>query len=134
LFDLASAGGSFGYLPKVLSLIVKWVGRMSQGSVITELMGAAEGFKSTADLKHVIERIKDAKVVMLGEASHGTQDYYAWRRLISQELVANHDFRFIGVEGDWPPTRRIKHFIGAETGSGRFFHSQSLQSFLHMKF
>ncbi len=45
---------------------------MSQGSVMTELMGAARGFKSMADLKDVIDRIKHAKIVMLGEASHGT--------------------------------------------------------------
>lgn len=90
---------------------------MSQGSVMTELMGAARGFKSMADLKDVIDRIKHAKIVMLGEASHGTQEFYEWRRLISQKLIADHGFSFIGVEGDWPPTQRVNHFIGAETES-----------------
>jgi erythromycin esterase len=94
---------------------------MSQGSVMTELMGAARGFKSMADLKDVIDRIKHAKIVMLGEASHGTQEFYEWRRLISQKLIANHGFRFIGVEGDWPPTQRVNHIIGAETESGKCF-------------
>lgn len=86
---------------------------------MAELVGAAKGFKSMADIKHVVDRIKHAKVVMLGEASHGTQEYYFWRRLISQELIRNHGFSFIGVEGDWPPTQQINYYIGAEAEAGK---------------
>jgi erythromycin esterase-like protein len=40
------------------------------------------------------------KVVMLGEASHGTHEYYTWRTTISKKLIEEHGFSFIAVEGD----------------------------------
>lgn len=63
------------------------------------------------DLSPLIKKIKDKKIVMLGEASHGTHEFYEWRRLISQELIQNHGFNFIAVEGDWPPCMALNKFI-----------------------
>jgi erythromycin esterase-like protein len=51
---------------------------------------------------------------MLGEASHGTHEYYRWRHFLSQELVEKHGFNFIAVEGDWPPSQRVNRFINLE--------------------
>ncbi|MDH4298199.1 MAG: hypothetical protein OEV74_18115, partial [Cyclobacteriaceae bacterium] len=44
--------------------------------------------QTPVDLDALLDQIDDAKVVMLGEASHGTHEYYAWRALISQRLIA----------------------------------------------
>lgn len=63
------------------------------------------------DLAPLIQKIKDKKIVMLGESSHGTHEFYEWRRLISQELIQNHGFNFIAVEGDWPPCMVLNKFI-----------------------
>ncbi|MCM2353813.1 MAG: erythromycin esterase family protein [Pseudobdellovibrio sp.] len=63
------------------------------------------------DLAPLIEKIKDKKIVMLGESSHGTHEFYEWRRLISQELIQKHGFSFIAVEGDWPPSMVLNNFI-----------------------
>jgi erythromycin esterase-like protein len=44
--------------------------------------------------------IGNARCVLLGEASHGTSEYYAWRTRISERLIREKDFSFIAVEGD----------------------------------
>nr|WP_262908662.1 erythromycin esterase family protein [Hymenobacter translucens] len=46
--------------------------------------------------------IGDARIVLLGEASHGTSEYYTWRSAISRRLIQEKGFQFIAVEGDWP--------------------------------
>lgn len=62
-------------------------------------------------LDPLINRIGDARIVMLGEASHGTHEYYAWRALISQKLIREKGFSFIAVEGDWPDCYRINRYV-----------------------
>ena len=66
------------------------------------------------DLRPLLDKLSSAKVVMLGEASHGTQEFYEWRRLISQELIAHHGFQFIAVEGDWPSCYQLNRFVKGE--------------------
>ena len=66
-----------------------------------------------ADLDPLLERIGDARYVLLGEASHGTHEYYRWRAEISRRLIAERGFSFVAVEGDWPDcyelNRCVKH-------------------------
>lgn len=63
--------------------------------------------------------IGDARVVMLGEASHGTSEYYTWRTAISKRLIQDKGFNFIAVEGDWPEcyavNRLVKGYQNAES-------------------
>ncbi|XVQ09864.1 erythromycin esterase family protein [Spirillospora sp. CA-255316] len=54
------------------------------------------------DLDPLMERIGDARCVLLGEASHGTHEYYAWRSALTRRLITERGFSFIAVEGDWP--------------------------------
>ncbi|HEX8695795.1 MAG TPA: erythromycin esterase family protein [Longimicrobium sp.] len=63
------------------------------------------------DLDPLLERIGDARVVLLGEASHGTGEYYTWRDRISRRLIAEKDFSFIAVEGDWPDCYAVNLFV-----------------------
>ena len=56
----------------------------------------------TSDLDPLLERIGDARFVLLGEASHGTHEFYAWRADLTRRLVAERGFGFVAVEGDWP--------------------------------
>ncbi|MBD2721062.1 erythromycin esterase family protein [Hymenobacter armeniacus] len=58
--------------------------------------------RQAADLGPVLAAIGDARVVLLGEASHGTHEYYTWRTALSKRLISEKGFQFIGVEGDWP--------------------------------
>ncbi len=70
-------------------------------------------------LKPLYNRIGDARVVMLGESSHGTHEYYTWRTMITQYLVENKGFNVIGVEGDWPDCYQINRFIRHWENSGQ---------------
>ena len=66
------------------------------------------------DMGHIdvlMERVGDARIVMLGEASHGTHEYYTWRTHITQRLIQEKGFQFIAVEGDWPDCYRVNRFI-----------------------
>lgn len=63
------------------------------------------------DLDPLLNRIGDARIVMLGEASHGTHEYYTWRTAITQRLIKDYGFNFIAVEGDWPDCYRVNRFI-----------------------
>jgi hypothetical protein len=63
------------------------------------------------DLDALLERVGDARVVMLGEASHGTHEYYQWRSAITRRLIAERGFSFLAVEGDWPDCARVDHSV-----------------------
>lgn len=67
--------------------------------------------RNSEDLNPLILRIGDAPYVLLGEASHGTHEYYVWRTRISKRLIAEKAFDFIAVEGDWPDCYRINRFV-----------------------
>ncbi len=78
-------------------------------------------------LDPLFERIGEARVVMLGEASHGTHDYYNWRSYISRRLIEEKGFNFIAVEGDWPDcyrlNRYIKNYADEEKGAFKVLHA-----------
>lgn len=66
---------------------------------------------SKGDLEPLFNRIGDARIVMLGEASHGTHEYYTWRSFITRRLIEEFGFNFIAVEGDWPDCYRLNRFV-----------------------
>jgi len=70
------------------------------------------------DLIPLINDIEDRPVVMLGEASHGTHDYYTWRTAISKRLIQEKGFRFIAVEGDWPDCYKINRYVKGYNDAG----------------
>jgi erythromycin esterase-like protein len=63
------------------------------------------------DLDPLIRRIGDARFVLLGEASHGTSEFYRWRTRISRRLIQEQGFSFIAVEGDWPDCYRVHRHV-----------------------
>lgn len=72
-----------------------------------EIAGLASPLDRPADLDVLLDRVRDARVVMLGEATHGTHEFYVWRNLITERLVAECGFSFVAVEGDWPDCERV---------------------------
>lgn len=74
---------------------------------------------NAADLDPLLDRIGDARIVMLGEATHGTHEYYTWRTAISKRLIAEKGFNFIAVEGDWPDCYRLNRWIKGYDDQGR---------------
>lgn len=70
-------------------------------------------------LDALIEKIGNAKYVLLGEASHGTHEYYTWRAQISKKLIEKKGFSFIAVEGDWPDCYRLNRYVKNYPDSGK---------------
>lgn len=59
----------------------------------------------------LIEQAGRCKYVLLGEASHGTSEYYTVRAELTKRLIAEHGFRFIAVEGDWPSCYTLNRYV-----------------------
>jgi erythromycin esterase-like protein len=57
----------------------------------------------------------DADIVMLGEASHGTAEFYQARAAITRMLVEHHGFNIVAVEADWPDAERIDRYVRHRT-------------------
>src|SRR6478672_4145933 len=68
-----------------------------------------------SDLDPLMQRIGDARFVLLGEASHGTHEYYTWRAELSKRLIEEKGFNFIAVEGDWPDCYRVNRYVKGYT-------------------
>lgn len=75
--------------------------------------------KST-DLNCLFELIEkdNGKYVLLGEASHGTSEFYNWRSKISKRLIREKGFSFIAVEGDWPDCYNVNRYVKGMPDSG----------------
>jgi erythromycin esterase len=78
----------------------------------------AHPLHTDADLDPLLERIGDSRFVLLGEASHGTSEYYLWRARLSKRLIQEMGFSFIAVEGDWPDCYRVNRYIKGYQDSG----------------
>jgi len=59
----------------------------------------------------LLERIGDARVVLLGEATHGTSEFYRMRARITRELILRRGFTVVAVEADWPDAARVDHYV-----------------------
>ncbi len=72
---------------------------------VQALSGAAEDYDGLLDL------IGDADVVLLGEASHGTHEFYRERALITRRLIEEKGFGAVAVEADWPDAYRVNRYV-----------------------
>src|SRR5688572_481500 len=68
------------------------------------------------DLDRLLQQIGNARLVLLGEASHGTSEYYQWRDVITRRMIAEKGFDFVGVEGAWADSYRVNQFIKGPAG------------------
>jgi erythromycin esterase-like protein len=59
----------------------------------------------------MFDRFGDARVVLLGEASHGTSEFYRARAAITRRLVERHGFSIVAVEADWPDAASIDRYV-----------------------
>jgi len=80
-------------------------------AVASEFRSLARPLTGPADLAPLVDRVGASRFVGIGEASHGTHEYYRWRAELSRRLIEEHGFRWIGVEGDWPDCWRINRWV-----------------------
>lgn len=78
----------------------------------------------SAAFGELFDRYGDARVVLIGEASHGTSDFYRTRAAITRRLIEHHGFNIVAVEADWPDAGHIDRLV-----RGLASHSQDEQPF-----
>jgi protein-L-isoaspartate(D-aspartate) O-methyltransferase len=66
-----------------------------------------------APLDGLLRRIGDSRLVLLGEASHGTSEFYRMRARVTEALIERKGFDLVAVEADWPDAERIDHYVRA---------------------
>src|SRR2546421_2050080 len=69
---------------------------------------------ATDDYDELLELIGNARIVLLGEASHGTHEFYFERAQITQRLIAERDFTALAIEADWPDASRVHRYVRGE--------------------
>jgi erythromycin esterase-like protein len=104
----------------VLSMVERSLRPLSGMNTVDILRAAAHPLSATLDagpdVAAVLERIGKARIVLLGEASHGTHEFYAFRAAITRALIEQRGFRAVCIEGDWPDSRRVDRFVRGRGG------------------
>ncbi len=87
--------------------------KISQEQVLTQALRAiAHPLKgSLEDYDALLERVGDARFVLLGEASHGTHEFYKKRAEITQRLITEKGFNAVAVEADWPDAYQVNRYV-----------------------
>src|SRR5579885_3419852 len=80
-------------------------------ALVDQLRDRSLPLQGEGDLDPLLERIGEARYVLLGEASHGTSEYYTWRAALSRRLITEKGFSFLAVEGDWPDCYRVNRYV-----------------------
>ena len=71
---------------------------------------------AAAPYRPLLELVGDARLVLLGAASHGTHEFYRERAEITKRLLGERDFTAVAIEGDWPAARRVDHYVRHSAG------------------
>jgi protein-L-isoaspartate(D-aspartate) O-methyltransferase len=90
----------------------------SQPAAVAHLIReVAEPFQGLeeADLGPLLERIGDARLVLIGEATHGTSEFYRLRARITRELIRSRRFNVVAVEADWPDAMRVNRYVRGQS-------------------
>jgi erythromycin esterase-like protein len=84
------------------------------GEVAAAIRGACEPLPALDQAEAfgaLFDRVAGARVVLLGEATHGTSEFYRARAAITRRLVERHGFGIVAVEADWPDAQRIDRYV-----------------------
>ncbi len=84
---------------------------ISAADEFIEIRRLARPLRVASDLDPLVDALRSRSLVCLGEASHGTHEYYSWRSEITRKLIESGNISFIGVEGDWPDCWRINQWL-----------------------
>jgi len=82
-------------------------------SVAAAIRAAVQPFDDPEriDLGALLERIGDARVVLFGESTHGTSEFYRLRARVTRELIEHKGFEIVALEADWPDAAKIDHYV-----------------------
>ena len=72
--------------------------------------------ESPSDWDKLLDCIGEAQIALIGEASHGTQEFYRYRAMLTKRLIVEKGFTVVAVEADWPDAHRVHRYV---TGQSR---------------
>jgi erythromycin esterase-like protein len=72
----------------------------------------------STDLDVLLERMTQARFALVGEASHGTHEFYRERAEITKRLITEHGYTVVAAEADWPDAYRVNLFVRGESDDG----------------
>src|SRR5437868_14695991 len=82
---------------------------MTDAEFVRELAQPLSGVAQ--DYDPLLELIGDARIVLLGEASHGTHEFYFGRAQITRRLIEEKNFTVLAIEADWPDASRVHRYV-----------------------
>ena len=91
--------------------------------VTAEILSLARPLAGLRDLDGLVRRSSGCELVAIGEASHGTHEFYTWRARLSIRLIEEQGYNWIGVEADWPDCWRINRWVKGQSGLDVGVHS-----------
>lgn len=89
--------------------------RTPASSLLQSIREQARPLASLADVDALLPWIGNARIVLLGEATHGTHEFYRWRAELTQRLVRDKGFDAVAVEADWPSALRASRYAQGAT-------------------
>jgi len=96
---------------------VVWVAAVSAEAPLAWLEGVARPLDRKAVVAEVVAAAEGRRLVLLGESTHGTHEYYTWRDSITRRLVETGRIRFIAVEGDWASIHQLNRYVKHKPGA-----------------
>jgi len=117
---------AFHYLPSIVAV--------KCGPVSHRTAQANRGAATPIDSKEFgasFDRVADARVVLIGDASHGTSELYRTQAAITKHLITNHGFNLVCIEGDWPDAYTIDEQVRAKAQSTQPFSLRDSKVFPH---
>ncbi|PYL50152.1 MAG: erythromycin esterase [Verrucomicrobia bacterium] len=82
---------------------------MTDAEFVREIAQPLAG--EAGDYNALLQLIDDARFVLIGEASHGTHEFYFERAAITKRLIAEKDFSILAIEADWPDSARVHRYV-----------------------
>ena len=92
-------------------------------SMLDEIRSLARPLNGLRDLDRLVHKAGSGRFVAIGEASHGTHEYYTVRARLTMRLIEEQGYSWIGVEGDWPDCWRINRWVRGQSGLDAGVHS-----------
>ncbi|MFP4974758.1 erythromycin esterase family protein [Paenibacillus sp. CN-4] len=100
---------------------------MDEQKILEEIRRLSRPFAQEPAGMLLAAKTEQAKVVLLGEASHGTSEFYTVRAELTKRLIQEGNIRFIAVEGDWPACYTLNQYVMGQSDAGAA--EEALRSF-----
>jgi len=84
---------------------------IKESNNVENIQKYSKPFANADDLDELVKEAGKAKYALLGEATHGTSEFYTIRAEITKKLIKDHGFSFIAVEGDWPSCYEVNKYV-----------------------